>query len=99
MAPDGPMMGTALEQTLAQFRQFLISDDELRAEELERSDAETLRSLVESVEPLFKEINSVLDQLTAMNHPLEDAVADLEDALNSLAQAAIEARFELDGRG
>jgi hypothetical protein len=56
-------------------------------------------ALANAIDPLFDEINSVLDQLVATPHPLPDDQAALEDELNSLAQAGMGARMELDDRG
>ncbi|MGH2455043.1 MAG: hypothetical protein ACRDHD_02105 [Candidatus Limnocylindria bacterium] len=46
----------------------------------------------------YPEINAVLDRLTAEPHPLAEDLELLEEHLNSLAQAAMEAELEVEGR-
>lgn len=93
-----PIVSPQLAAALRSFRGFLVSDDGMRSEETARSDVERLTSLIGTVQPLFPEINAVLDRLTAAPHPLPADEERMEEDLNSLAQAAIEARFELDSR-
>lgn len=50
------------------------------------------------MEPLYGEINEVLDKLVARPHPLPESLEQLEVDLNSLAQAAMEAQQELNTR-
>lgn len=87
-----------LAAALQSFRGFLVSDDVERGHEIERSDRETLTALADAVDPLFEEINAVLDRLDRTAHPLPEDQEYLEYDLNSLAQAAMEARLELDDR-
>jgi hypothetical protein len=65
------------------------SDDLGRDELIESANDEELRLLIDAVEPLFPAINAYLD-----------ATGDGEHAVpfGDLAQAALEARFELDRR-
>jgi len=87
-----------LAAVLADFEPFLLADDEERSNKLASSDIATLRRLAEAVEPLFDEINATLDK-TGQAASLSEDEQRLESDLHSLAQAAIEARFELDDRG
>lgn len=88
----------ALAAALADFEPFLLADDEERSNKLVASDSDTLRRLAEAVEPLFDEINATLDK-TGQAPSLSEEEQQLESDLHSLAQAAIEARIELDDRG
>ena len=65
------------------------SDDLVRSQLVEASSDEELRSLVQSVRPLYPGINAYLDQ-----------TGDAERAVpyGDLAQAAMEAQFEVDRR-
>ncbi len=65
------------------------SDDVDRGDLTDGASDEDLQSLVEAVNPLFPAINAYLD-----------ATGDVEHAVpyGDLAQAAMEARFELDRR-
>jgi hypothetical protein len=92
------IVSPALASALDDLRQFVIADDAERSEVIEASDRETLTALAESVGPLFGEINAVLDRLADAPHPLPEDQELLEYDLNSLAQAAMEARQELDHR-
>jgi hypothetical protein len=87
-----------LAAALRTFHRFLLSDDIQRSDEIERSDKETLTALAGAVEPLLDEIDDVLDRLVAKPHPLPPAEDDFEVDLNSLGQAGIEARMELNSR-
>lgn len=91
-------MSPELSQALRAFEPFLRSDDMERSTLIEASDSHALRSLTETVNPLLAEINAALDGLVAKPHPLPDDEESLEADLNSLAQAGIEARMELDNR-
>lgn len=88
-----PALATALET----YRAFLLSDDSDREAIVEGSSPEQLAALANAIDPLFDEINAVLDRLTGASHPLPRDQEQLESALNSLAQAAMEARMQLDG--
>ena len=88
-----PALATALET----YRAFLLSDDSERAAMVEGSSPEQLAALADAIDPLFDEINAVLDHLTGASHPLPSDQDQLETNLNSLAQAAMEARMKLDG--
>jgi hypothetical protein len=92
------IVSPALAAALDDFHRFVIADDAERSEVIEASDRDTLTALAESVGPLFEEINAALDRLTVAPHPLPEDQELLEYDLNSLAQAAMEARQELDGR-
>lgn len=87
-----------LAMALRTLRRHLLADDLERSDAMERSDRETLTALVEAVEPLFDEINAVLDRLLAKPHPLPSDEEELEVDLNSLGQAGAEARLELARR-
>jgi hypothetical protein len=87
-----------LAAALAEFQPFLLADDEERSNKLRASDNDTLRGLAEAVEPLFDEINTTLDETNEAS-TLSGEAQDLESNLHSLAQAALEARIELDDRG
>ena len=84
-----------LAAALVTFRRFLLADDFDRSREIGGADPETLEALAAAVEPLFDEINAVLDRLTGARHPLPPNEEDLEADLNSLAQAGVEARLGL----
>jgi hypothetical protein len=92
------MVSPPLAAALDNFRRFVIADDAERSEAIEGSDREALTALADAVDPLFEEINSVLDRLVEKAHPLPDDEDILEYELNSLAQAAMEARQELAAR-
>jgi hypothetical protein len=85
----------ALAAALETYKAFLLSDDDERERGITEGDPEVLRALADAVDPLFDEINAVLDRLTAARHPLPRDQEQLESDLNSLAQAAMEARMEL----
>ena len=89
-----PELATALRT----FSRFLESDDAKRGKEIEGSEAEELNALANAVEPLYDEINAALDLLVAKPHPLPDGEERLEEDLNALAQAGMEARIELTSR-
>lgn len=91
-------IGDDLAAALTEFQPFLLADDEERSNMIAASDSDALRKLVQSVEPLFDEINATLDK-TYEAASLSAEEQDLESNLHSLAQAAEEARIELDGRG
>jgi len=90
--PISPALASALET----YREFLVSDDSDREAVIEATTPERLRGLADAINPLFDEINVVLDRLSAALHPLPGDQEQLEYDLNSLAQAAIEARMHLD---
>lgn len=94
----GPIVSLQLAAALRSFRGFVVSDDSTRSEETARSEVELLTALIGAVQPLFPEINAVLDRLISAPHPLRADEERLEEDLNSLAQAAMEARFELGRR-
>jgi hypothetical protein len=97
MADDGTrIVSPALASALDDFRQFVIADDEERSGVIEATDPKTLTALADAIAPLFGEINAVLDRLTEAPHPLPEDQELLEYDLNSLAQAAMEARQQLD---
>jgi hypothetical protein len=87
-----------LASALAEFEPYLVADDVERSNQLEASDSETLRTLAAAVEPLFDEINAILDK-TGEAASLTDEEQELESNLHSLAQAAIEAGLTLEERG
>lgn len=89
----------ALDDALRANATFLLSDDVERETAIQRSGRDELSALADGVDPLYDEINAVLDQLGELAHPLPADQERLEDQLNSLAQAAMEARMELDSRG
>lgn len=93
-----PIVSPALAAALAKFRPFLQADDVERSEAIEHADSQTLVTMAVAVRPLYPEINQVLDRLVAEQHPLPEDLELLEEDLNSLAQAAMEAELELDGR-
>lgn len=95
---DAIKVSDTLAAALTDFRPFLLADDVERSETIAASDSETLRKLVDTVEPLFDEINATLD-VTYEGPSLSDEEQDLESDLHSLAQAAEEARIELESRG
>jgi len=91
MADNAVAPSPALAAALAAYQSFLISDDQERVEAIEAADRETRVALARAVDPLYGEINALLDTLTAAPHPLPGDLEQLEDDLNSLAQAAMEA--------
>lgn len=91
-------MTPALSAALVSFQDFLESDDAKRGDDVDGSDTDTLRALVDTVEPLFPELNAVLDRLGAMPHPIATPLEYLESDLHSLAQAAMEADLVLRER-
>jgi hypothetical protein len=92
---DTPELSPELAEVLASFRHFAVSDDADRAGVVERTDRDTLMALVKAVEPLYPEINVVLDRLVAKPHPVSPDEERLEVELDRLAQAAMEAELEL----
>ncbi|HEX6664281.1 MAG TPA: hypothetical protein VF025_11450 [Gaiellaceae bacterium] len=71
------------------------SDDDGRSELLEHASDEELRQLSEAPETHWKKINAFLDQNVESDPgPTQDVAL----ALDSFAQAAMEAKFELDAR-
>lgn len=97
-SPTPIRVSDKLSAALADFQPFLLADDEERSNKLAASDSDTLRKLAEAVEPLFDEINATLGSTNEAPSLSEDEQR-LESDLHSLAQAAIEARIELDDRG
>lgn len=95
---DHDVVSEPLRQALGDFRVFLRSDDLERTEAIESADGEALSSLASAVEPLFDEVDQVLRALDARPRPLPEHLEQLEEDLNSLAQAAVEARLELGAR-
>jgi hypothetical protein len=76
----------------------VLTDDAERSDKIVATDSVTLRKLADAVGPLFSEINAALDA-TYEKSSLSDEEQDLEADLNALAQAAEEARIELEHRG
>jgi hypothetical protein len=95
---DPIAVSDGLASALAEFQPLLLADDEERSNKLEATDSDALRRLAEAVEPLFDEINATLDRTNAAP-ALSAGEQELESNLHSLAQAAMEARIELDDRG
>ncbi len=89
-------LSPALAAALERFSEFLRSDDDDRARAIEDSEPAVLPTLAAAVQPLFDEINAVLDKYVRRVLPLPPAQGQLESDLNSLAQAATEARAYLD---
>jgi hypothetical protein len=89
----------ALALALQRFDRFLVADDMDRAEVMDQADDATLQDLVATMEPLYAEVNAVLDVLVAHPHPLPADQALPEEQLNSLGQAGMEAQFDLEARG
>jgi hypothetical protein len=85
----------ALHEAIDRFKPFLVTDDAARPAAMSGAHTETIRDLVLTITPLFEEINALLDALVSSPHPLPEKQALLEEQLNSLGQAAMEARFEL----
>jgi len=97
MADDSlELLSQPLRDTLEDFRGFLRSDDLERQDAIEGADDATLAALIDAVD--LDEVNQVLDDLVERPHPLSEDLEQLEGDLNSLAQAAIEARHELNSR-
>jgi hypothetical protein len=100
MADRAPVeISPGLAHALRRFDQFLIADDLDRSEVMDQADDATLQELVATMEPLYAEVNAVLDVLVAHPHPLPADQELLEEQLNSLGQAGMEAQFELRDRG
>ena len=100
MADRAPVeISPALAQALQRFDRFLIADDVERSDVMSQADDATLRDLVATMEPLYDEVNAVLDVLVAHPHTLPEDQQLLEEQLNSLGQAGMEAQFELEARG
>lgn len=93
------LLSNDLASALDTFSEFLIEDDVARSVAIDNSDHERLSALAAAVDPLFEEINAVLDRLVAKDHPLPEHEEQLEYDLNSLAQAGMEARTHLEERG
>lgn len=89
-------LSSELAAALDRYRAFLVADDAKRANVIEASDLDALRVLVATVEPLYPEINAVLDGLMSADHPLPEDLELLEVDLNSLAQAGMEAQQALN---
>ena len=83
-----------LAAALNDHRRYVLADDLERERAIESSGCEELRTLAAAVQPLYDEINTLLDQLTGAPHPLPGDLEALEVDLNSLAQAADEAAIE-----
>ncbi len=100
MANRAPVeISPALAQALQRFDRFLVADDAARSDAIEQADGATLRDLVETMVPLYDEVNGVLDVLVEHPHPLPEDQELLEEQLNSLGQAGMEAQLELEARG
>jgi hypothetical protein len=95
---DATLLSQPLRAALIEFRAFLKADDLERSQAIETADSERLAALTAAVEPLYGEINAVLDDLVGRAHPLPKDLEQLEVDLNSLAQAAMEAEQELRTR-
>lgn len=74
---------------LPHYRRFAIADDVDRERVIQEATAAELEQLVQTVNPLWPEINAFLDIGSGSN---EECLTD------SLAQAAMEAESELKGR-
>jgi hypothetical protein len=95
---DAPTPSQQLRSVLDAFPEFLDSDDVARADAVSSADTERLQDLVAAVEPLFDEINQLLDRIVALEHPVVAELEELEEVLNSLGQVGIEAEMELEDR-
>ncbi len=91
-------ISAALTDALTKYEAFLLSDDDERGRAISESDPDTLRALADAVDPLYDEINAVLDRFDATKHPMPADQEQLEIDLHGLAQAGTEARMELDDR-
>jgi phosphate uptake regulator len=98
MAGNTESVSPQLAAALRTFSRFLESDDVARSKQIGESDVEELTTLADAVDPLYEEINEVLDRLVAKPHPVSEDEERLEEDLNSLAQAAMEARLERNRR-
>jgi hypothetical protein len=94
--PD-PNLSPALNDAIARFPRYLVSDDVDRGNEIASTDSESLRAFADAIAPLFGEINAVLDRLDALAS-LTDEQQDLVVLLNDIGQAGVEAQLELEGR-
>ncbi|MDP8905214.1 MAG: hypothetical protein M3N29_07855 [Chloroflexota bacterium] len=99
MADRAPVeMSPALAEALHGFARFLVADDVERSGVISHADDATLRDLVATMEPLYDEVNAALDVLVEHPHPLPGDQELLEEQLNALGQAGMEAQFELEAR-
>ena len=98
MERDTEITSRRLTDVLQTFGHFILSDDHERSTQIGRSDVEALTAFADAVDPLLDEINAILDMLVARPHPLSEGGERLEEDLNSLAQAGMEARLELANR-
>jgi hypothetical protein len=73
---------------------YAESDDVLRSNLLEQATDDELRELVAAADPHWPAINAFLDANTLLIGPRQD----LAVALDSVAQAAMEAVYELERR-
>ena len=90
LSPDPPDDApAALQRARPLVLQWGESDDLVRSRLVEAASDEELRSLVQNVRPLYPAVNAYLDQ-----------TGDAERAVpyGDLAQAAMEAQFEVDRR-
>ena len=90
LPPDPPDDAPeALQQAWPLVLRWGESDDVIRSQLVQTSSDQELRTLVHSVRPLYPAINAYLDQ-----------TGDAERAVpyGDLAQAAMEAQFEVDRR-
>ena len=81
-----------LQPLVPLIRKWAASDDVERSDRLSRASDEELRELSEAPAALWDEINAYLDENITSADPYEAT------ALDSFAQAALEARFELQRR-
>ena len=88
----------ALSDALVGYSMFLVADDVERSDVLEGADWNSLMALVESVTPLFPEIDGLLDRLRALPRPLPEDLEVLEYDLRLLGQAGREAQLVLRER-
>jgi hypothetical protein len=95
---DPTDLSAELRTALERFRRFAVSDDAVRGAAIESAATPELEALADTIDPLFAEINAVLDRFDATSHPLPDADAELEHDLHAVAQAGEEARIEVDRR-
>jgi hypothetical protein len=93
-----PAISPALVDVLQQYDRYLVSDDVDRSALIAAMDTPSLDAFAEAVDPLFGEINAVLDHFDSLP-TLSAEQQDLVAQLNDLGQAGMEARIDLDDRG
>lgn len=95
--PPVDLVSPELVAVLSRFRPLIVGDDAMRANAVSVSDTATLGALIEALDPVDDELNTVLDRLGGPSRP-SAAEQDLLHDLGVLWELVQEAQLELDRR-